>query len=154
MATVGQVDKVVTRLVYLGRTNPIARLATKLLGIDIPARIPIGPGLKMPHATTGCVIHAHTRIGNNVTIFHGVTIGRSDIWQKPKTADGWGVEIENDAILCAGAVVLVRSDASVVIAEGSIIAANAVLTQSTKAGEIWAGVPARKIGHRAAPQQF
>lgn len=39
----------------------------------------------------------------------------------------------------------------VTIDQGAIVAAGAVVTKSIAAGEIWAGVPARKIGQRASP---
>ena len=35
-----------------------------------------------------------------------------------------------------------------VVGEGTVIGANAVLTQSTGDWEIWAGIPAKKIGLR------
>lgn len=53
----------------------------------------------------------------------------------------------DDAILCAGAKLLFGEE-TLVVGKGTIIGANAVLTQSTGEGEIWAGIPAKKIGMR------
>src|SRR3954452_6442646 len=44
-----------------------------LFGLDISPRCEIGPGMFLPH-TTGTVIGAW-RVGANVTIFQGVTLG-------------------------------------------------------------------------------
>lgn len=54
------------------------------------------------------------------------------------------VEIEARAFLGAGAIVL----PGVTIGEGAIIGAGAVVTHNVPAGEIWAGVPATRIGAR------
>ena len=40
--------------------------------------------------------------------------------------------------------------AGVSIGDGAIVGAGAVVTKSVPAGEIWAGVPAKKIGVRPA----
>lgn len=53
----------------------------------------------------------------------------------------------DDAIICAGAKLLF-SDKTLIVGKGTVIGANAVLTQSTGDYEIWAGIPARKIGIR------
>lgn len=38
-------------------------------------------------------------------------------------------------------------DSPLVVARGCVIGANSVLTQSTAENEIWAGVPAKKVGY-------
>jgi serine O-acetyltransferase len=55
--------------------------------------------------------------------------------------------IEDDVIIGAGAVVLF-SRGTLTVARGTIVGANAVLTRSTGENEIWAGVPARRVGVR------
>ena len=40
------------------------------------------------------------------------------------------------------------SKGKLVVGKGTIIGANAVLTQSTGENEIWAGIPAKLIGKR------
>jgi acetyltransferase-like isoleucine patch superfamily enzyme len=55
-----------------------------------------------------------------------------------------GISIGNDVWLGSGCAVMPGSS----IGDGAIIGANAVVTSEVPANEIWAGVPARKIGIR------
>ena len=54
--------------------------------------------------------------------------------------------VKENAILGAGCKVLFQDD--IVIGKGTVIGANSVLLCSTGENEIWAGVPAKKIGIR------
>lgn len=58
--------------------------------------------------------------------------------------EGGPVTIGQDVWIGAQVVVL----PSVTVGDGAVIAAGAVVTKSVPAGEIWGGVPARKIGQR------
>ena len=97
------------------------------------------------HNSYGTVIHPYTTIGEGVKIYHNVTIGRGNIWEDSVQLEGF--ELKNYAVLCAGAKVIC-SKGKLTIGEGTIIGANAVLTCSTGDYEIWAGVPAVRIGFR------
>jgi acetyltransferase-like isoleucine patch superfamily enzyme len=55
-----------------------------------------------------------------------------------------GIVIGDDVWLGAGVVVTPGT----AIGDGAVIGANAVLTRSVPPGEIWAGVPARRVGER------
>jgi serine O-acetyltransferase len=57
------------------------------------------------------------------------------------------VVIEDGAVLCSGARVVCKTGV-LTVGRGTIVGANAVLTQSTGPNEIWAGVPARRVGFR------
>lgn len=144
-------DRLVVRLIRAQRLPVIgsaARLVLLLLGVHVPAAVSIGSDLLMPHATGGAVIHAQTTIGDRVTIYHGVTIGRADgyVGAHPDYA---GAVLEDDVVLCAGAVILGGNGAPTRIGRGTVVGANAVLSQSTGPGEVWAGSPARKVAERA-----
>jgi serine O-acetyltransferase len=117
-------------------------------GLDIPAEVIIGPGLTLQHRAMGTVIHPQTRIGTNVTIYHQVTIGRADAHVERDVSPMQHIEIADGAILYPGAKVLGGAGITR-IGAGTIVAANAVVTASTGDNEIWAGVPARKIGLRS-----
>ncbi|MFB7558606.1 hypothetical protein [Streptomyces brevispora] len=116
-------------------------------GADIPWTVKFGDNVKIHHRGIGVVIHPRTTIGNRVQIWHGVTLGRADVFRSPHDSDFGGFVVEDDALLCAGAKVLGGSGTTRV-GRGTIIAANAVLLESTGDWEVWAGIPARKVADR------
>lgn len=120
-------------------------LFLKLIGVEIPLSVQIGPGLVLAHWANGLVVHNSTVIGDDVRIYKGVTIGRGDvrIHQHRKIK----IVIQYGAILCAGAKILCTGD-MLVVGENSVIGANSVLLNSTGNNEIWAGIPARKMTNR------
>lgn len=139
-----------TSLVY-ARTWPIAgRLAyylLKLLGVEIPRQVPIGPGFELAHGGVGVVIHSRSQIGAGVKIYPGVTLGRADIYRPMSQSRFEGIVIEDEVILAPGAKVLCKQGV-LRVGRGSVVGANAVLLQSTGENEIWAGAPARCVGLR------
>lgn len=140
----------ITMLVSL-RRGPFRRISKELLalyGVEVPPEVTIGAGLRIMHRGFGVVMHQHTQIGNNVTIYHGVTIGRGDPWTPSNESKMLGVHIDDDAIICAGATILCSSG-TVTIGAGAVVGANSVVTRDVPPGEIWAGTPARKVGERA-----
>lgn len=143
------IDRLVVRLIrrQAGASGALARVALRLLGVHVPPQVAIGEDLLMPHATAGVVMHPKTRIGDRVTIYHQVTIGRADGYIGA-AEDFAGTVIDDDAVLCAGAVILAGNGSPLRIGRGTVVGANAVLTQSTGEWEIWAGNPARKIRDR------
>ena len=88
-------------------------------------------------------------IGRNVNISTAVHIWTAQHNHRDKQFRGmrypdFKVVIGDRAWIGPGAVIL----HSVHIGEGAIVAAGAVVTKSVPPYEIWAGVPARKIGER------
>ncbi|MFW3497098.1 serine O-acetyltransferase [Aerococcus viridans] len=116
----------------------------KLLGLEIPKSTIIGRNISFPHLGGNIVIHPDTIIGDNVRIFHGVTIGRADVQNSRKNSLMEKIIIEDGAILCSGAKILCK-EGTLIVGKGTIVGANAVLTQSTGENEVWVGIPARKI---------
>lgn len=61
---------------------PIAKIAHRIschwAAVDLPWRTKIGPGFCIVHGW-GLVVSEGALIGANVTLFHGVTLGRSDV---------------------------------------------------------------------------
>lgn len=135
-----------TRLPVLGK---LAYLALKLLGVEFPRSVEWEGPIQLAHGSVGLVVHHATRIGARVTILPGVVIGMRDAHMPAGSIpDGGRVVIGNDVTLGAGAKVLFRSGEDLVIADGTVVGANAVLLDSTEHGEIWAGIPARRVGSR------
>ncbi|GAB2837725.1 hypothetical protein ACFQ0P_13720 [Microbacterium insulae] len=137
----------VERLVYR-RKSAIARQLLQLaFGVEVHPRTEVGPDLLMQHRGQGVIITPRTRIGSGVTVFQQVTIGRQAVDGTDDEVGFEAIEIGDQAVLCAGARVL-GGQGITRVGAGTIVAANAVLTQSTGDWEVWGGVPARKIGER------
>lgn len=127
-------------LYVLGLT-PIAKLISLLnfiiFGIEIGLRCEIGEGLYLPH-TVGTVIGAN-KIGRNVVIFQGVTLGAKEIdigYQADKRP-----LIGDHVVIGSGAKVL----GGIKIGNNVIIGANAVVTKSLPDNVVAVGIPARII---------
>jgi serine O-acetyltransferase len=141
-----------TRLVYARRIPILGRLAyllLKLLGIEFPRSVQVGRQLTIEHGGFGIVIHSRSIIGNRVKIYPGVTLGRADIYQPQSESQFERIVIEDNVILAPGSKILGKQG-TLRVGRGTVVGANAVLLQSTGEGEIWAGVPARRIGRREA----
>jgi serine O-acetyltransferase len=139
-----------TSLVYLRKSRFFGRLAyilLKLLGVEIPLSVQIGEYLELAHGGFGVVIHPRTVIGSRVKIYPGVGTGRADIFRPASQSLFEAIIIEDDVILSPGSKILCK-DGTLHVRRGSVLGANAVLTQSTGEYEIWAGIPARCIGQR------
>jgi acetyltransferase-like isoleucine patch superfamily enzyme len=90
-------------------------------------------------------------IGNNSNIASGCRFidhdhgTESDQLIGGQAGDEQAIKLGNDVWLGCNVVVL----KGVEIGDGAIVGAGAVVTKSISANEIWAGVPARKIGQRS-----
>lgn len=98
------------------------------------------------HNCMGSVLHHKVVIEDNAWIYHGVTFGQvtayngaPDIYKIEKIVVGEG------ATICAGAKILCK-DGVLEIGKGAVVGANAVLSHSIPPYEIWAGIPAKKVG--------
>ncbi len=142
-----------TGLLYARRWPLVGRLAyfaLKLLASEIPLSVNFGEDCLLVHGGFGVVIHPKTQVGSRVKIYPGVTLGRADIYVPMEQSAFAGIVVEDDVILSPGAKVLCR-EGVLRIGAGAVIGANAVLLESAGEGEIWAGVPARRVGERKKP---
>jgi serine O-acetyltransferase len=121
-----------------------------LFGADIPPAVQFGDGVIFEHRAMGVVLHSNTKIGNRVRIWHGVTLGRSDVHVPFDESPFIGFVIDDDVYLCSGATVL-GGPGVTRVGRGTIVAAGAVLRESTGDWEVWAGIPARHVGTRPKP---
>jgi len=124
-----------------------ARICLVLLGVDLPKSVPVGRNLTLHHSGRGVVVSNFASIGNDVTIYPGVTIGRADAHISDDLTSCERIEIGDDVWLMAGCVVL-GGPGVTRIGRGTIVGANSVVTSSTGDFEIWAGVPAHKLRDR------
>lgn len=134
-------------LVYKRQNKAARELLLLLANFEIHPETTVAKGLVLQHRGMGTIIHPATDIGANVTLYHQVTIGRKDGHVPAKDSPMERIQIGDDAVLYPGCKILGGAGVTTV-GTGTIIAANAVLTQSTGEYEIWGGIPARKIGIR------
>jgi serine O-acetyltransferase len=104
-----------------------------VIGAELPRSVPAGPGLRLPHAGRGVVLHSATRLGSRITLYHQVTLGVRHSGIPPVVGD--------DVLLGVGARVL----GPVHLGDGCSVGANAVVLHDIPAGQSWVGVPAHPI---------
>jgi serine O-acetyltransferase len=143
----------VAKLIYARRHRLFKRVVQEVLalyGVEVPAAAEIGPGLVVFHRGFGLVLHPRTTLGADVVLYNNVTIGRADPWVPQELSRMERVVVEDGAVLCTGARVICK-EGVLTVGRGTIVGANAVLNRSTGPNEIWAGVPARRVGFRQPP---
>lgn len=113
----------------------ISQYASKKTGIEIHPAVQIGKSFFIDHGT-GVVIGETAVIGDNVTIYQGVTLGGTgkDTGKRHPT-------IGNNVMIGAGAKVL----GPLVIGDNSRIAAGAVVLGDIPANSTAVGVPAKVV---------
>jgi len=112
----------------------LLRVSQLVWSVDIDFRAQIGPGLVLRHPM-GIVVGRDVRIGRNVTMFHGVTLGI-----RGSAPDGQPT-IGELVLLGAGAAVL----GPVEVGAESAVGANAVVTASIPPRSVAVGNPARVV---------
>jgi len=113
---------------------------TMLFGCDFGVGVRIGGGLYLPHPF-GIVVNADCKLGRNVTLLQGVTLGIVDPSQP-----GCPI-LEDGARVNAGAKLL----GGITIGRAAVIGANAVVLRDVPDGRVAVGVPARILPEKAAP---
>ncbi len=118
----------------------LAEVTRILTGVDIHPGAVLGGGLFIDHAT-GVVIGETAEVGEDVTLFHGVTLGGTgrDTGKRHPT-------VGDRVIIGAGAKVL----GAVKIGDDSRIGANSVVVKEVPASAVVVGVPGQIIS-RAGP---
>ncbi|TSA18761.1 MAG: serine O-acetyltransferase [Betaproteobacteria bacterium] len=118
---------------WLGRL--VSHLGRFLTGIEIHPGATIGRRFFIDHGM-GVVIGETAEIGDDVTLYHGVTLGGTS-WNKGKRHPTLG----NRVVIGAGAKVL----GPIVVGEGAKIGSNAVVVKDVPPGASAIGIPARVI---------
>lgn len=120
-------------LKFLGRA--ISQFSRFLTGIEIHPGAVIGKRLFIDHGT-GIVIGETTRIGDDVTLFHQVTLGGTG-----KSTGKRHPTIKNNVMVSAGAKIL----GAVVIGENSKIGANSIVLGNVPKNATAVGIPAKIV---------
>ncbi|MFT4580761.1 MAG: serine O-acetyltransferase [Gammaproteobacteria bacterium] len=121
-------------LKWLGRMN--SHLARFLTGIEIHPGATIGRRFFIDHGM-GVVIGETAQIGDDCTLYHGVTLGGTS-WAKGKRHP----TLLNGVVVGAGAKVL----GPITLGENSRVGSNAVVVKDVPDGATVVGVPARVAG--------
>lgn len=112
-------------------------------GIEIHPGASIGRRFFIDHGM-GVVIGETTHIGDDCTLYHGVTLGGTS-WRKGKRHPTLG----NNVVIGAGAKVLGPID----IGDGARIGSNAVVLKSVPKNTTVVGVPGRLVSAPAEPDE-
>ena len=131
----------------IAKFNLVARIISQfsrfLTGIEIHPNAKIGKNLFIDHGM-GVVIGETSDIGNNVTIYHMVTLGgispsinseeQRNVKRHPTLMD--------NVVVGSGAQIL----GPVVIGKNAKIGANAVVTKDVAENSVMVGIPAKNVG--------
>ena len=121
----------------------ISQFSRFMTGIEIHPKAKIGKNLFIDHGM-GVVIGETSEIGDNVTIYHMVTLGgiapsiNSDNQRNVKRHP----TIENEVVIGSGAQVL----GPVTVGCCAKIGANAVITKDVPEKAVMVGIPAKNVG--------
>ena len=131
----------------IAKFNLVARIISQfsrfLTGIEIHPNAKIGKNLFIDHGM-GVVIGETSEIGNNVTIYHMVTLGgispsiNSDDQRNTKRHP----TLMDNVVVGSGAQIL----GPVVIGKNAKIGANAVVTKDVDENSVMVGIPAKNVG--------
>jgi serine O-acetyltransferase len=120
----------------------ISQLSRFFTGIEIHPKAKIGKNFFIDHGM-GVVIGETSEIGDNVTIYHAVTLGgispsiNSDEQRYVKRHP----TLKNNVVVGSGAQVL----GPVVVGENAKVGANAVVTKDVYANAVMVGIPAKNV---------
>ena len=120
----------------------ISQFSRFLTGIEIHPKAKIGKNLFIDHGM-GVVIGETSEIGDNVTIYHAVTLG--GISPSIKSHEQRDVKrhptLNNNVVIGSGAQVL----GPITIGEHAKVGANAVVTHDVPPHAVMVGIPAKNI---------
>ena len=124
----------------------ISSLARWLTGIEIHPAAKIGRRFFIDHGM-GVVIGETAEIGNDCTLYHGVTLGGTT-WKKGKRHPTLG----NNVVIGAGAKIL----GPITLSDDVRVGSNSVVVKSVEQGQTVVGVPGRvlKKNTQTAHEQF
>ncbi len=118
----------------------VSMLARWLTGIEIHPAAKIGRRFFIDHGM-GVVIGETAEIGDDCTLYHGVTLGGTT-WKKGKRHPTLG----NDVVVGAGAKVL----GPIHLSDGARVGSNAVVVKDVPAGATVVGIPGRVVQREPA----
>ena len=127
----------------------ISQFSRFLTGIEIHPKAKIGKNLFIDHGM-GVVIGETSDIGDNVTIYHNVTLGgiSPSINSENQRETKRHPTLHDHVVVGSGAQVL----GPIVVGKNAKIGANAVVTKDVPENGVMVGIPARNVG--TATEEF
>lgn len=122
------------------------RLVAYSAAMDLPWCTSIGGGLALTHGW-GLVVNNYAQIGNNVTLFHGVTLGRRDKISRSGERFIEYPVLEDEVWVGPHAIIV----GGVTIGRGSRIAGGAFVTESVPPYSVVSGNPAKIVKSECVP---
>ena len=121
----------------------ISQFSRFFTGIEIHPKAKIGKNLFIDHGM-GVVIGETSEIGDNVTIYHNVTLGgvAPSINSNDQRNTKRHPTLQDNVVVGSGAQIL----GPVVVGRNSLIGANAVVTKDVPEKSIMIGIPAKRVG--------
>ena len=128
----------------------ISQFSRFLTGIEIHPKAKIGKNLFIDHGM-GVVIGETSDIGDNVTIYHMVTLGgiSPSINSEDQRNTKRHPTLMNNVVVGSGAQIL----GPVVIGKNAKIGANAVVTKNVPENAIMVGIPAKNVGESSVDDE-
>jgi serine O-acetyltransferase len=123
----------------------LSNIMRHLTGIEIHPAAKIGAGLFIDHGM-GVVIGSTTVIGENVTIYQGVTLGGTTLERGEKRHPTIG----NDVVVGVGASVL----GNIHVGDGARVGGGSVVVKNVQPGTTVVGIPARTPTPRGAERHL
>ena len=136
----------VSNFFYKAGFDLIARIISQIIrfftGIEIHPGAKIGKNLFIDHGM-GVVIGETSEIGNNVTIYHAVTLGGSSpsIDSERQRHEKRHPTIGDDVVIGSGAQII----GPIIVGNNSRIAANAVVVKDVPENATMVGIPAKAV---------
>jgi serine O-acetyltransferase len=122
------------------------RIATQLAAVDFPWQTRVGAGLAITHGW-GLVVNPGVMIGNNVTLFHGVTLGQRDRIADDGTRVTEYPVLEDDVWVGPNAIIV----GGVTVGRGSRVAGGAFVTENIPPCSAVSGNPSSIIKRDCVP---
>lgn len=129
----------ITHWLWRNNFKLVARMLSQVLrfltGIEIHPGAQIGRKFFIDHGM-GVVIGETSEVGENVTLYHGVTLGGTSLKKGKRHPT-----LENNVVVGAGAKIL----GAITVGSGSRIGANAVVVKPVPSNSVVVGVPGQVV---------
>lgn len=108
-----------------------------MVGAEMPSSVVCGPGLLLHHGGRGIVLHPDAVLGEDVNMYHGVTVGQAGPERPPLIGDRVYFGVRASVL------------GTITVGDDAKVGAGAVVVHDVEPGTTVVGVPARPVEQRA-----